>query len=47
MTDMPGLRYLAANNFNPHEREARDLPQQRAFCTKAILIHTSVKLVTK
>ena len=33
-------------NFNPHEREARDWTYQRRRTTGAILIHTSVKLVT-
>ena len=36
-----------ASNFNPHEREARDaiVAEQKARA-EAILIHTSVKLVT-
>ena len=33
--------------FNPHEREARDqIPASQTFRCGAILIHTSVKLVT-
>ena len=34
-------------NFNPHEREARDLEELVGFSGLLILIHTSVKLVTK
>ena len=33
--------------FNPHEREARDQSAQVNFMLRLILIHTSVKLVTK
>ena len=33
-------------DFNPHEREARDLMLLVDFFTAPILIHTSVKLVT-
>ena len=32
--------------FNPHEREARDALGSYTFPSRAILIHTSVKLVT-
>ena len=35
------------NDFNPHEREARDRDVQIKLSIKKILIHTSVKLVTK
>ena len=34
-------------NFNPHEREARDQWQDSHVSNIAILIHTSVKLVTE
>ena len=39
---------MDAYNFNPHEREARDaiVAEQKARA-EAILIHTSVKLVTE
>ena len=33
--------------FNPHEREARDETYSRNGIGKVILIHTSVKLVTR
>ena len=33
-------------NFNPHEREARDVMQPVDVAAHEILIHTSVKLVT-
>ena len=36
------------NDFNPHEREARDkAPPEIEAQTPEILIHTSVKLVTR
>ena len=34
-------------NFNPHEREARDSLRTGEEVVVKILIHTSVKLVTK
>ena len=34
-------------NFNPHEREARDGAIAAPFASASILIHTSVKLVTR
>ena len=38
---------VAAQNFNPHEREARDtLAELGGAGCREILIHTSVKLVT-
>ena len=47
VTDLASLRSALGNDFNPHEREARDL---RTTANRApldgILIHTSVKLVT-
>ena len=40
-------RLINICDFNPHEREARDLEYgQNALCALEILIHTSVKLVT-
>ena len=36
-----------AENFNPHEREARDVVIPPIIGDANILIHTSVKLVTK
>ena len=33
-------------HFNPHEREARDVPFKAVVVGRPILIHTSVKLVT-
>ena len=33
-------------DFNPHEREARDMAITEQLETLQILIHTSVKLVT-
>ena len=35
------------HDFNPHEREARDFKPLREVKLVGILIHTSVKLVTK
>ena len=40
------LRLLIRSYFNPHEREARDATLSGANLREAILIHTSVKLVT-
>ena len=34
-------------DFNPHEREARDADKLSVGINTCILIHTSVKLVTK
>ena len=42
--DIAGLQ--EPEDFNPHEREARDLTGKSTWLTAAILIHTSVKLVT-
>ena len=36
-----------ARDFNPHEREARDISAYGGDHSRAILIHTSVKLVTE
>ena len=46
MTRPGGVIYLAGEDFNPHEREARDLDGLEALRAFVILIHTSVKLVT-
>ena len=40
------MRVVIDPDFNPHEREARDSRPAMANRLKAILIHTSVKLVT-
>ena len=37
---------VISDNFNPHEREARDLIKAATTQADLILIHTSVKLVT-
>ena len=43
----PSYQFLSADNFNPHEREARDQGTAVQRNIVAILIHTSVKLVTR
>ena len=47
MTDRKGLSRTVADYFNPHEREARDHGPTADVVVVAILIHTSVKLVTR
>ena len=46
MTMRSGTYRLAKENFNPHEREARDVVCVYPGYLSLILIHTSVKLVT-
>ena len=42
------MEYTGIKNFNPHEREARDQTTEGiGQWVKIILIHTSVKLVTR
>ena len=46
--DVADIGYWARSiNFNPHEREARDVANGIYQHPDWILIHTSVKLVTK
>ena len=46
VTQMNTVYSLLISNFNPHEREARDIDPTTNEVNRLILIHTSVKLVT-